>query len=109
MTRSQLARLARCLGVAGAAVPILGVGHAAASDLAAVADLTAERASNLTGPQVPAAAPTAGPTPEIPDTLGPTTDDEDEDGLGGGAAAGLGVAAAALVAGGVLLRRFGRN
>ena len=59
--------------------------------------------------QAPAAAPTEGPTPEIPDTLGPTTDDEGDDGLGGGAAAGVGIAAAALVAGGVLLRRFGRN
>lgn len=62
--------------------------------------------------RAPAAASTAEPTAEpaeIPDTLGPTTDDEDDDGFGGGAAAGLGLAAAALVAGGVLLRRFGRN
>ena len=80
-------RLALCLVFAGAAVPILGAGPATAL-----------------GHQ---AAPT--PTPEIPDTLGPTTDEEDDDGFGGGAAAGLGIAAAALVAGGVLLRRFGRG
>lgn len=59
--------------------------------------------------QAPAVAPSPEPTVEIPDTLGPTTDDEDDDGFGGGAAAGLGIAAAALVAGGVVLRRFGRN
>lgn len=57
----------------------------------------------------PAVAPTAEPTPEIPDTLGPSTDDEDDDGFGGGAAAGIGVAAAALIACGVVLRRYGRN
>lgn len=59
--------------------------------------------------RAPAAVPTAQPTVEIPDTLGPTTDAEEDGGLGGGAAAGLGVAAAALIAGGFLLRRFGRN
>jgi hypothetical protein len=113
MTGPQFVRLALCLGLAGAAVPTLGAGPATASDyqVAPDAPLVVERdlTWDITRPQAPAPTPTAEPTLEIPDTLGPTTDDEDDDGLGGGAAAGLGIAAAALVAGGVLLRRFGRN
>ena len=112
----QVARLAAGLAFAGAAVPALGVGPAAACSCRAAtdADFTVERVrtDGITGTQwAPVSAPTVEPTSEAPDTLGPTTDAEEEDGggLGGGAAAALGVAAAALIAGGFLLRRYGRT